>query len=151
MNPTGHDLADMIFTGALIVLHLAALAGLGYLLGRLAGDRRAKTAEALRDMWNRHTIEALKREKEAAYALELCRDERNRAKVEAMKEIRDEIRDCVNRLANLTQEVEHQRGLLALAHRYVPTAALLWAEIHTAIKAPKRPAYQSTEDTGEPD
>lgn len=35
MNPTGNTTADLIFTGLLLVLHLAALAGLGYLLGQM--------------------------------------------------------------------------------------------------------------------
>lgn len=61
MNPTGNTTADMIFTGILLVLHLAALAGLGYLLGRLMGDRRAKTAETLQAMWERHAGDAMRR------------------------------------------------------------------------------------------
>lgn len=61
MNPTGNATADLIFTGLLLVLHLAALAGLGYLLGRLMGDRRAKTAETLQAMWERHAGDAMRR------------------------------------------------------------------------------------------
>jgi hypothetical protein len=35
MTPTGNTTADMIFTGLMLVLHLAALVGLGFMLGRL--------------------------------------------------------------------------------------------------------------------
>lgn len=144
MNPTGHDLADMLFTGAILVFSLAALAGLGYMLGRMAGDRRAKTAEAAATWWEQRT-------KESEQALELCRSERNRAKVEAMRDVRKEIREAVNRLSDLRQEVEYQRSLLARAHRHVPVALILWAEIRMAVKMPTRASYQPTEDTGEPD
>lgn len=144
MNPTGNTTADMIFTGAILVFNLAALAGLGYMLWRLAGDRRAKTAEAAATWWEQRT-------KESEQALELCRSERNRAKVEAMRDVRNEIREAVNRLSDLRQEVEYQRSLLVRAHRHVPIANLLWSEIHMAIKTPTRASYLPTEDTGEPD
>jgi hypothetical protein len=49
MNPTGNTTADMIFTGSMLVLHLAALAGLGYLLGRLRANRWAKEGDAALD------------------------------------------------------------------------------------------------------
>lgn len=49
MNPTGNTIADMIFTGAMLVLHLAALAGLGYMLGRIRASRELEAAEDQRD------------------------------------------------------------------------------------------------------
>lgn len=45
MNPTGHTTADMIFTGLMLVLHLAALAGLGYMLGRMHAAQKLNRAK----------------------------------------------------------------------------------------------------------
>ena len=45
MNTTGDTTADMLFTGMMMVLHLAFLVALGYALGWYRGFRKGEKAE----------------------------------------------------------------------------------------------------------
>lgn len=89
MNPTGNTTADMIFTGLLLVLHLAALAGLGYFLGRLMGDRRAKTADELANSWKLRAWGAMEMAQAAEEQTEHAWADSNAVRAKVRQEFRD--------------------------------------------------------------
>lgn len=52
MNPTGNTTIDMLFTGVMLVIHLFALAALGYYLGYRQSTRDA--AKQINDFISKH-------------------------------------------------------------------------------------------------
>ena len=150
MNPTGNTTADMIFTGFMLVVHLAALSGLGYLLGRMMGNRRAKTAETLAAMWERHAGDAMRRARLAEDQAEHYRRKGAVVRVVA-EEMPEECRvnpskwatwmnnqtrtmNMAGELAQAKIDRDFLKGLLSRAHYYIPASDLLWGEVLTAIK-----------------
>jgi hypothetical protein len=133
MTPTGNTTADMIFTGLMLVLNLAALAGLGYLLGRLMGDRRAKTADAAATWWERHAGDAMRRARLAEDQIAAAK-----ANQRAMDTL---LREWLGRPRRYGGH--HPPG-----DQLIPqTLAIL----ERCAKESGRQPYTPTEDTGEPD